>query len=183
MDSSNKKSKKSNSKKHLRGDLPDSTPLPSSLSLKDDIPEPTVMPSSLSKGKSKKVGDDIPEPTMLPSTSILKDDVPEPTMLPSTSILKDDVPEPSPVPSISLVNDIPIPPPLNSSYLHIDSLKMYEERAITTNSYDNNSSSFYMYGSIALLGAVMLGYIVKNKKRFLYTPIKDAIPEQSMYEI
>ncbi len=165
MDSSNHKSKK-NSKKHLRSDVPEPTVLPSTSQLKDDVPEPTVVPS----------------------TSQLKDDVPEPSPVPSTSQLKDDVPEPSPVPSISTIqffkDDIPEPPipPLNNTFIE---MKMYEEGVMTTNTYEtnNNISSYYIFGSIALLGAVMFGYIVKNKKRFLYTPIKDTIPEQSMYEI
>jgi hypothetical protein len=150
MDSSNHKSKK-NSKKHLRGDVPEPTTVPSTSQLKDDVPEPTVSPS----------------------TSQLKDDVPEPTTVPSISTIqffKDDIPEP------------PIPP-LNNTLI---GMKMYEEGGVMrTNAYEtnNNISSYYIFGSIALLGAVMFGYIVKNKKRFLYTPIKDAIPEQSMYEI
>ncbi len=180
MDSSNHKSKK-NSKKHLRGDVPEPTVSPSTSQLKDDVPEPTTVPST------SQLKDDVPEPTVVPSTSQLKDDVPEPSPVPSTSQLKDDVPEPSPVPSISTIqffkDDIPEPPipPLNNTFIE---MKMYEEGVMTTNTYEtNNISSYYIFGSIALLGAVMFGYIVKNKKRFLYTPIKDAIPEQSMYEI
>ncbi len=189
MNNSHKKPNRVNdSKKNLRGDNPEPTVMSSTSQLKDDVPEPTVMPST------SQLKDDVPEPTVMPSTSQLKDDVPEPTMGPSTSQLKDNVPEPSPDPTINLIQTIsfirddvpqPAPIPLNSTEFKIEGLKMYEEKSVstTTNNINNGLSEYYLLGSIGLIGAVMAGYFVRYKKRFLYTPIKDSLPVYNEYQL
>ncbi len=145
---------------NLKDDVPDSSPVPSTLGLKDDIPEPSPVPDT------SGLKDDIPEPSTAPSVSWSYNDqynfTIQPTMIPENQF-------------VLIGGDEPVPPPVpvnNSiSEYHMQALIEQSSEYNTANqTYHSNPYIAYMFGSMMAL-LISVGIAFLYRKRFQYKRI------------